>query len=217
MIEKKTIKYYFSTEGQTEKWYLEYLENLINSEESCNFKISFNIKVDNPSSYIKRLNILKETKIYHIFDVESSEEEYEKKFTSILNEMEKSEKLGKKISYINGYSNLTFELWILLHKTDMNETVGNRKNYLNKLNKFFNTKYKSLSEYKEEKHFKAILRQISLMDVKNATKRAEKIMNTNIKNGYKEINFGKYKWYRENPSTELGNIVKEILTKCGIL
>lgn len=34
MIEKKTVKYYFSTEGQTEKWYLEYLENLINSEES---------------------------------------------------------------------------------------------------------------------------------------------------------------------------------------
>lgn len=215
MIEKRTVKYYFSTEGQTEKWYLEYLENLINSEESSNSKVSFNIKVDKPSSYVKRLNILKETKVYHIFDFESSEEEYEKRFISVLKEMEKSEKLGKKVSYINGYSNLTFELWILLHKTDMNESIGNRKNYLNKLNKFFNTKYKSLSEYKEEKHFKAILQQLSLENIKDAVKGTDKIINNNIRCGYKEEKYGKYKWYRENPSTELGNIIRSKFEFCN--
>ena len=30
-MRKETKKYYFSVEGETEKWYLEWLENTINS------------------------------------------------------------------------------------------------------------------------------------------------------------------------------------------
>lgn len=51
-----------------------------------------------------------------------------------------AEKMGKDIKYENGYSNLTFELWILLHKTDCNGCTSERKNYLEKINKTFNKK-----------------------------------------------------------------------------
>lgn len=40
-------KYYFSVEGQTEKWYLEHLQSLINSYEEINCKVSFDCVVEN--------------------------------------------------------------------------------------------------------------------------------------------------------------------------
>ena len=41
MMRKETKKYYFSVEGETEKWYLDWLQKTINSD-------SFRIDRDNP-------------------------------------------------------------------------------------------------------------------------------------------------------------------------
>lgn len=38
MAEKQTLKFYFSTEGETEKWYLEHLQTLINNVQKQNIK-----------------------------------------------------------------------------------------------------------------------------------------------------------------------------------
>lgn len=43
---KQTKKYYFSVEGETEKMYLEWLQQRINEESDLKFKISFDIKVE---------------------------------------------------------------------------------------------------------------------------------------------------------------------------
>ena len=46
-IEKRTLKYFFSTEGETEVWYLKRLENLINSSsDSILFLIASSFEVD---------------------------------------------------------------------------------------------------------------------------------------------------------------------------
>ena len=52
-MRKLTKKYYFSVEGETEKWYLDWLQDLINnSDASC--KVSFNSKVEkDPVKYVK--------------------------------------------------------------------------------------------------------------------------------------------------------------------
>lgn len=42
MAEKTTLKYYFSVEGETEKWYLEHLSALINQADKSLCKVVFN-------------------------------------------------------------------------------------------------------------------------------------------------------------------------------
>lgn len=62
---KKSKRYYFSVEGQTEQWYLQWLKNLIDNTEKSAINVSFNCKVEkNPSSYVKKLNLLSDTTIY---------------------------------------------------------------------------------------------------------------------------------------------------------
>lgn len=53
---KKMLTYYFSVEGSTEKWYLDWLENQINSidEAKCKVKIKAEVQKD-PVSYEKSL------------------------------------------------------------------------------------------------------------------------------------------------------------------
>lgn len=56
---KITNKYYFSTEGETEKWYLQHLEKLINNEAASVCNVSFYVKKSNPVSYVKGINVLR--------------------------------------------------------------------------------------------------------------------------------------------------------------
>ena len=96
------------------------------------------------------------------------------------------------------------------------DTKKRGKNYLVGINKAFNLSYQGLKEYKEEKHFKQVLNQISLVDVKEAVRRADIIMRENKKRGYKPNNYLNYSWYSENPSTEVGNVIGNILSNCGL-
>ena len=42
---KTNKNYYFSVEGETEKWYLKWLENQINNNENSLFKVNFTVYV----------------------------------------------------------------------------------------------------------------------------------------------------------------------------
>ena len=51
---KQTKRFNFSVEGETEKWYLEWLRDVINKEPARVFNVSFNIKVEkNPVKMVK--------------------------------------------------------------------------------------------------------------------------------------------------------------------
>lgn len=59
MDKKICLKYYFSVEGQTEKWYLEWLQKQINDNDKANCKVKFDIQVQkNPIKRVKSLNVL---------------------------------------------------------------------------------------------------------------------------------------------------------------
>ncbi len=53
-----------------------------------------------------------------------------KKITKTMDNMKRAKELGKQINYKFGYSNLTFDLWIILHKEDCNRSVSHRRNYI---------------------------------------------------------------------------------------
>lgn len=49
VAKKTTKKYYFTVEGQTEFWYLKWLQDTINKQDNAECKVSFDCKVEKKS------------------------------------------------------------------------------------------------------------------------------------------------------------------------
>lgn len=96
------------------------------------------------------------------FDYESDEQTHVNAFMSAMDNMKKAEKIGKQITYKSGYSNFTFDLWIVLHMADSNASYAHRKQYLVPINRAFGEKFASMEEYKEEENFKHCLKQMDI-------------------------------------------------------
>lgn len=213
---KTTKKYYFSVEGETEKWYLEWLKNKINEVASC--KVTMNIEIQkNPLKMAKKLAITEKTEIWHISDYESNEQIHVNQFRETIDNMKKAMNIGKKIQYKFGYSNFTFDLWIILHKIDCYRAFTHRRNYIHLLNQAYNESFENMDQYKHEDNFKRCLNILSIEDVKSAIKRAYAIMKNNILNGYSIQEYKGYKFYNENPSLELHKIIEKILKDCQLM
>lgn len=129
----------------------------------------------------------------------------------------KTEIYSKQISYKFGYTNLTFDLWIILHKVACNASQAHRKNYINPLNRSYGEKFENMDEYKHEDNFKRCLEQLSIDNVRDAIDRANKIMTRNRENGYLLYEYKGYKYYKENPSLTINEIIEKILKDCELI
>ncbi|MBT9776449.1 RloB domain-containing protein [Clostridium sp. MCC353] len=214
--EKRT--YYFSVEGETEKWYLDWLQNAINAAPEATYTVKLDCKIQkNPLARVKRLTILEKTEITHVFDRESEEPFHIKQFQTTLDQMKAAQAIGKSIKYKLGYSNLTFELWIVLHKADCNGPLTHRSQYLIPLNRAYGEKFENLEQYKQADNFKRVLGKLNLEDVRQAVRRAKDIMKRNEDSGYKLQQYKGYNYYKQNPSLSIWETVEKILSECGIL
>lgn len=80
-------KYFFSVEGQTELWYLQWLQNVIN-ERAEKFTVKFDCKTEkDPAARVRGMTILSETRIVHIFDMESGRNSDIQRFEDVLSKM----------------------------------------------------------------------------------------------------------------------------------
>lgn len=200
-MRKENRTYYFSVEGETEKWYLEWLQKTINSTPDSKYNVKLDTKIQkNPLARAKSLNILGKTEIVHIFDRESEEKIHTKQFRETLDRMKAVQSMGKQITYKLGYSNFSFELWIILHKTNCYGTLSDRRQYLAHLNWAYGENFESLEQYKHEYNFKRILKKLTLDDVREAIRRAKVIMQNNKNAGYVQQQYKGYKYYTENPA-----------------
>lgn len=216
-VRKLNKKYYFSVEGETEYWYLKWLQDLINKTEEATYRISIDCPVrKNPLKHAKSLTITRKTEIYHFFDYESDEEIHERRFRDAMDSMKKAQSLGKQIVYKSGYSNFTFDLWIILHRVDCNRAYVHRKQYITAINSAFNEKFQDMREFKEEDNFKRCLKRLELSNVNDAIKRAKNIMKRNEDSGYVLHHYKGYKYYKENPSLTAWEAIEKILTDCEL-
>ena len=106
----------------------------------------------------------------------------------------------------------------LLNKKQQKGTVGHRKQYVNGINKAFNENFKFIDDYKEEKNFKRILKQITLEDVIFAVNNANeirKINEENFKCNYRK--YGQFEYYTENSDMTINECVEQILKECGAI
>ena len=100
MIE--TQQYVFTVEGETEAWYLKWLQDQINNYPNRKYKAFIKADVNqSPKNYSKRFTAKSVPQITHLCDVEGKEQDNIDHFKKILSEM-KTVKAQKGIIYILG-------------------------------------------------------------------------------------------------------------------
>lgn len=216
---RENRKYYFTVEGETEKWYLQWLQSTINAAPTSKFRrIAIDCPVQkDPLKRAKSLVSLEKTKITHIFDYENNDDIHTTQFLTTLTRMKNAQNLGKSINYQLGYSNFTFELWMLLHKIDCSGAISHRRQYLSFINRAYNENFENLDQYKHENNFKRVLSKLSLDDVCKAISRAKSIMQNNKNNLLILHQYKGYKYYKENPSLSIWEEIERILLDCNLL
>ncbi len=216
---KETKKYVFTVEGETEQWYLDWLQERINSQENALYNVSIVAKVQqSPRKYAKTVNPLATPTITHIFDYESNSSEHIKKFINVLTEIKEANSTkGRKFKYTPAYSNLTFELWMVLHKQSCNGRLTNRTQYLRHINSAYKESFESLEQYKEETNFKRCLSKLSLENVCEAICRAKKIMDNKLKDGEVSVQYKGFSYYKDNPALTIWESIEKILKECDLV
>ena len=213
---KENRRYVFTVEGECEARYLKYLQQLINSskESTCTVEIKAFITSD-PYKTAKAFNCITTPQLYHLCDVESQEQEHIVKFQKILKGLSTIKK-EKKIQYDLGYSNFTFELWMILHKNICNGCLTHRKDYLTFINREYHMNFLTLKDYKEEHNFQRCLEQLTLSDIKDAIARAKTIMKQRQEDNVLVKTSG-YLYYKKNPSLNIWKSIERILKDCALI
>jgi hypothetical protein len=101
---KQNKKYYFSVEGETEQWYLKWLQNRINEIPEAKYKVSFDCPVQkNPLKRAKSLVVTGKINIYHISDYESDEEIHVREFKETMDRLKRGQlrNIGKSINTLH--------------------------------------------------------------------------------------------------------------------
>ena len=215
---KMNARYYFTVEGETEKWYLEWLRDAINADPRSKVKVVCSPRVQkNPVKWAKaKTNLDKSAKVFHVFDFEDEEPIHVKAFKDTLANMKKAGSLGRGFRYVSAYSNLTFELWMVLHKGDC-PALAHRRQYLKPINDLYGEHFESLDEYKHEANFKRVLGKLTVDDAVTAVGRAETLAKRAEEHGLRKAQHCGYSYYLDNPATDLWIPVKQMLEEGGII
>jgi len=212
----ETLRYSFSVEGVTEKLYLDWLESKINEYPDREYNVSISSKVyQSPKKFAKIINRITTPEAIHLCDIEGVEKDQTVKFHGILSEIKDIAK-EKRIKYNVGYSNFTFELWMILHKTHCFAPLSNKGQYLSFINRAYKTNFETLADYKENNNFNRCLMSLTLNDVFSAVKRAKAIMEGNKRNGLHQIEYKGFKYFPDNPSLSIYESIEKILKECGV-
>ena len=204
--------------GRNQKWYLDWLENQINAAPEAKYKVKIKADVQpDPVSYGKKLTVQSKITVWHLSDIEGSSREQIQSVESTISRLKDVKKLGKAITYKWGYSNLSFDLWMILHKHSCNAELANVDGYLRHINSAFSASFESMKKYKEEANFKRCLGELSLADVKTAIDRAKNIMLRNQRDGYPLTQYKGYAYYIHNPSLDLWQPIEAMLQECGLI
>lgn len=218
MAERKpNIKYFFTVEGDCESWYLEHLQSLINNNPDavCTVQIETIItrELEKTAKTINPVTVPQT--LYHLCDVEGIDVEDQTRFENYLKDL-KSIKKQKGLQYDLGYSNFSFELWMILHKKNCNGCLTYKKEYLALINKAYEQKFISLKSYKNKDNFRKCLDKIGLSDIKTAIVKSKNIMAMRKRNRDKEISLYTYKYYKDNPALTIWQSIEKILKDCKL-
>lgn len=190
MKEKINKTYLCFFEGNQEEKYFKHFSRLVRKEFE-NVTIKFR--------EVEKLKTLQTSSTQipkvAVFDYDNNKKEFEDKI-----------KICKKGKIYIAYSNLNFDLWLLLHKKSFNKVVTNNDDYIDLVRKEYGLG--KTDNIKKESNIDKILGQINLEDVKFAINNANKIMQN--KEEHNKIVCENYVYY-SNPSMSIHSFLEEIL------
>ena len=169
-----TLTFYYAVDGECEceQWYLDWLKRLINTDPRCARKVQFVSRKTSPADYIKKFNDPGPLTAFCLMDREGHDHGQTQHFERALRELSEANKLRAGIQMELGYSNPSFEIWILLRKEAYSGKAQFCRHLLGPINHAFGTNFESLKQMKEERNFKQLLAGCRLDDVLQAIERA---------------------------------------------
>jgi hypothetical protein len=112
----------------------------------------------------------------------------------------------------HAYSNVNFDLWLILHKEPYNRCVTKNDAYVDDVKRIYGLN--SMDNIKSEPVMKRILGQISLKDVRSAIERADEIRGNKLDDD--AIILRSIKIF-QNPDFSINSFVKMVLIDSGDL
>ncbi len=186
-------------EGQQEQMYLKHLAKLLS--DFPNIVVTFNTSLGNAYELTKSYEEYDKACLFD-FDFNKTEFENNLLICSKLN------KPKQKYKVYHAYSNVCFDLWLLLHKTDYWCSVTSNDAYVEDIIKEY--KLPKESNIKNEKIIDAILKEISLADVKLAVSRAKKIKVRKLLGDVHRVNSTEY---YDNPDFSLHTFIEMVINE----
>lgn len=196
-------------EGQQEELYLKHIAYLLKKlpERIVTFNTIYGFPDRLKNSYTEYDNVA-------LFDYDFKDIQFENniKICDDLKKLNKStkRKSGKKVYH--AYSNVNFDLWLLLHKEDYNKPVYNTNAYIKDVRRIYGLG--SEDDIKNKNVIEKILSQITLDNVKEAIIRAENIRKRKIDTDKKIIGSS---FCYSNPDFSIHKFLQIVLSDCGEL
>lgn len=208
-LRKPIEKYNVCCDGNTEVLYFKRLEELVNHCDLSK-RLSLNTKSANSGSPNRTVEVASRGNVYEnkvaVFDHDGKDDAFKKALD-----------LSAENNVAHGYSNICFELWLILHKTDCKRMVYKGADYWPDMQKVYGLhNMDSFDDCKNEKNCAKILSQISLDDVKMAIKRAKRIAKDNADTKTAHGSSKRGKKYYDNPDLSIHLVVEEMLTVIGV-
>lgn len=211
---KECINYFCSVEGLQEKLYLGHLQMLINNCSSAKFRVSIKTKLVGGGSPLvvceKALRnfsfsskdiAVKEGRVFAVFDYDFKDESFIKAI-----------RLCKKEKILAAYSNVCFDLWLVLHKKHCAKKISVADGLVNDVRKAY--KLDDDADIKDETIIDKILSQIDIAKIKIALKNSNEI---NLEREKDESFLNGNNGIFEQPYVNFVKLVEKILGDCELL
>ncbi len=196
-------------EGQQEEMYLNHVAGLV--KEFPRKVIKFNTYIDNPHRLAKTYE---EYDSVALFDFDFNKVEFERniEICDRLNKEQKPTSRRKGRNIYHAYSNVNFDLWLILHKEDFNRAVNRNDAYISDVRRIYGLS--SQDDIKSEGVIKNILAQITILEVKAAIQRADEIRNDKLRT---DANIVANSEIYSNPDFSIHEFLKIVLEDSGDL
>lgn len=206
---KRIVKYNVFCDGYSEAGYFKRLMGIINSDPTSRKRIQLNVKVQNSGSP-KKTAIKANSGAWlenaaAVFDYDNRDDDFRQALDiCIANGID------------HGYSNMCFELWLILHKMERARRVSKAQNYWELLKAAYGLEFESFSECKQRGNCQRIMAQISLEDVLAAVQRGKDICRQN-ESTHEAYTTGRGGKYYDNPDLSIHLFVEKLLREVGLL
>jgi len=202
-------RYHCICEGQQEEMYLAHVGRLLTDRPRC--VVTFTTERGSPAS-LERAARYGEYDVVALFDHDGNHARFEEN-VKVCEELDRKGGKGRNRQRVfHAYSNMNFDLWLVLHKIEFTRPVHSNDAYVPVVRGVFGLEPEA--NIKSRHHMEKILAQISLDDVRAAITRADNIRARKLQDDGRKI--GSWPCF-PNPDLSIHDFLKTVLRETPLL